>query len=106
VDGKLLEKGSISFVATEGAAAPVTVPIQAGRYEVQTMPGNKRVQISAPVVVGKRPEHQGPGAPLVEITEESLPEEYNVKTELTFEVKPGSNTKEWRVSSKSARPPT
>lgn len=103
VGGRPLEKGVISFVAAEGRAAPATANIENGKYSVTTVPGNKRVQISAPVVVGKRPEHIGKDAPLVEITEESLPERYNSQTDLTFEVKAGANTKDWAVERKKGR---
>lgn len=104
MDDQPLETGFIAFVAMDGQEAPLTVAIQKGRYELRTTPGSKRVQISAPVVVGKRPEHNGPNAPMVEITQERLPPRYNLNTELTFEAKPGSHTKNWSVQSEK-RPP-
>lgn len=62
--------------------------------------GPKRVQISAPVVVGRRKEHVGANAPMVEIRAESLPERYHSKSELTLEVSGGSNTKDWTLETR------
>jgi hypothetical protein len=104
VDGQPLEKGVISYVPADSNGVPVTAEVRNGKYELTTAPGKKVVQISAPVVVGKRKEHNGPGAALVEITEESLPPRYNSSTELTFEVRPGSNTKDWSVTKKAGKP--
>jgi hypothetical protein len=104
VDGQALEKGTISYAAAEGTDAPAQAAIENGRYQLRTTAGNKRVQISAPVVVGKRREYNGPDAPTVEVTKENLPERYNTKTELTFEVKPGSNTKDWALETKGRKP--
>jgi hypothetical protein len=39
----------------------------------------------------------GPGRGMFE---ESLPEKYNEKTELTFEIRPGRNEKNWDLSTK------
>src|SRR5262249_40612492 len=100
VAGQPLEKGVISCIPADGNGGPVTASIENGKYQLVTVPGKKVVQISAPVVVGQRPEHNGPGAAMVEITEEGLPEKYNSKTELTFEAKSGSNTKDWPIADK------
>lgn len=99
VNGQPATGGIISFVSADGKGAPVTVEIQAGgQYSAQgIVAGAKQVQISIPVVVGKRPEFNGPGAPMVEITDESIPAKYNSETELTFDLKPGANQKDWAV---------
>src|SRR4051794_20930248 len=70
VDGKPLMKGVISFA---GTGDPVTANVENGHYSVRTTPGKKQVMVSAPVVIGKRPENPGPGAAMVEVTAESLP---------------------------------
>ena len=55
----------------------MTVEILNGKYATDKMvSGKKFVQISAPKVVGKRKEYEGPDAPLVELTEERLPPKY------------------------------
>lgn len=100
VNGQPATSGIISFVPADGKTAPVTVEIQSGgQYSAQAVAGAKQIQISIPVVVGKRPEYNGPGAPMIEITEESVPAKYNSETELTFDLKPGANQKDWAVES-------
>jgi hypothetical protein len=99
IDGEPLDGGVISFVPADSTGAPVTVNVVQGKYELQVAPGKKSVQISAPIVVGKRKEYDGPDAPLVEITEERLPPRYHSETQLTFEVAAGRNTKDWSVES-------
>jgi hypothetical protein len=100
VDGKTVEKGVISYVPADGPGEPATANIENGRYEIRTSPGNKRVQISVPVVVDRRKDSNAAAAQTIEITRETLPERFNSKTELTFEVKSGSNTKDWQLDTK------
>ena len=97
VDGKPAASGVISFIPADGAGAPVTVDIQGGEYTAQAVAGSKRVQISVPVVIGQRKEYNGPTAPLVDITEESVPPKYNSETELVFDLKRGANSKDWTI---------
>jgi hypothetical protein len=100
VDGAPLQKGTISFEALEGDAPPARDEIRDGHYEVRTAPGKKRVRISAPVVVRQQKESSAPDAPLIDITEESLPDHYHVNSDLTFDVEPGRNSKSWTVEPK------
>lgn len=103
-DGQPISAGVISFVPAEGKGEPATTNIANGQYELQTTTGKKFVQISAPIVVGKRKEYEGPDAPLVEITDESLPPKYNSQSDLTFDVQPGENKKDWEVTAEKRRP--
>lgn len=103
VDGKPVEKGVIVFAPASDGGAPVTGGIVNGRYVVRTTAGPKRVQISAPVVTARRPEHPGPGASMVEVTDESLPPKYNSESTLTFDAAVGSITKDWDLESKRGR---
>jgi hypothetical protein len=104
VDGQPLDKGVISYVPAEGAGAAATAEVAKGKYHLQTTPGAKWVQVSAPVVVGQRKEYNSPNAPLVDVSGERLPERYNAKTELKFELKPGANVKDWSVEGKQPAP--
>lgn len=104
LDGQPLSKGVIAFIPSDIEGETATATIENGAYTVQTLAGNKRVQISAPVVTGTRKAFDGPGAPTLEITEESLPDRYHASTELTFTAQPGENTKDWSVESKRRKP--
>jgi hypothetical protein len=98
IDGEPLTGGVISFVPAEATGTPTTANVETGKYELTTSTGKKFVQISAPIVVGKRKEYEGEGAPLVEITDERLPAKYNSQTELTFDVVPGPSTKDFPLT--------
>jgi hypothetical protein len=103
VDGKPLEKGIIVYAPLDGKGQAVQAEIRNGHYSLRTAPGQKLVQISAPVLAGQHTEHNGPGAPMVDITEESLPAIYNSASQLKFEATAGSNTKDWSVESRKKK---
>jgi hypothetical protein len=65
--------------------------IVGGRYTVNARVGPSKVSISVPKVVGQRKVYDTPDSPMAQVTEESLPPEYNDETTLTFDVKPGPN---------------
>lgn len=100
VDGVPVADGTICFAPLDGTGAPATAEIKDGKYEVRTTAGNKRVAISVPVVTAKRKMHAGPTAALVDVTTESLPAKYHSKSELSFDVQSGGNTKDWELSVK------
>jgi hypothetical protein len=100
VNGVPVAAGVIAYVPADSTGSPVTAEIKDGRYEVRTTAGSKRVQISVPVVTGRRKAHVGPDAPWIEVTKESLPDRYHTRTELTLDVKSGSNTKDWDLAVK------
>jgi len=101
VDEKMVEKGSILFIPADGKTATAGGEIKDGRYSVRVPPGPKKVSISMPKITGQKPIYPGQAnSPMMDITVEGLPVKYNDKTELTFEVKPGSNTQDWPLKSK------
>ena len=97
VNGQPVEKGLIDFAPLDKAPLSPPVPIVNGQYRIKLAPGKKQVSISAPVVTDRRPEHNGPGALIVEITAESLPARYNSKTELTLEVTAATKSQDWEL---------
>ncbi len=98
LDGRPLEQGIISFSAAEGTAPPVTADIVGGKYSAEMIAGKKHVQLSASKVIGTR-KNDSPGAPPDEILEEQIPPKYNSESQLSLDVKPGSNEKDWAVES-------
>lgn len=99
IDGQPLDKGTIIFAAAEGTAQPVTADIVNGRYTAKVAAGKKFVQISAPLLVGKRKQYDAPDAPTDDIWEERLPAKFHTESKLEVEVKPGANTKDWETQS-------
>ena len=100
VDNAQLDNGQISFVPADGKGVTSGGIIKDGKYTVRAAPGMSKVQISAPKVVGKKKLYNTPNSPEGDITKEFLPEKYNEKTELTYEVKSGRQEKDWSLSSK------
>ena len=96
-DGKPLDKGVVSF---SNGVHSATATVENGSYQLQAQPGPNRVQISAPVVVRQVKEYDGPNAPMMDISEESLPDKYNAKSDLSFDVPAGGGTKDWAVERK------
>jgi hypothetical protein len=98
VNGTAVEHGVISYSPADNTGAPVSAEIRDGRYEIQTTAGPKHVLISVPVVMSRQKQSPAADAPWVERTAESLPEKYHSRSELTFEVQPGNNTKDWELN--------
>ncbi len=97
-DGKPVEEGAISFVPADGKGPSGGGTIKDGKYTATKVPvGNAKVRISAAKVVGAAKEDKdAPGRP--PLTKESIPEKYNTKSDLTFEVKSGANEKNWDLA--------
>ena len=96
VAGQIPPAGSsITFIPTDGKSQTAGAALQDGRYSVRVPVGMTKVEIRVPRPVARPgPNVQGPGAE-GGLIEESLPAKYNDQTELTFEVKPGKNEKDW-----------
>ena len=90
LDGQPLKTGLIRFVPADGRSATADGPITDGNYAVMVPPGDKRVVITAPKVVGKKKMYDSPDSPVVDIVEELLPARYNVQSELKLTVNSGS----------------
>lgn len=103
VDGQVPADGSsINFIPTDGKAPTAGATLDKGKYTAKVPVGTSKVQIWVPRPVGGAPKPKAKDGYQTEgqIVEESLLEKYNEKTELTFEVKPGRQEKNWEVSAK------
>jgi hypothetical protein len=102
VDGELAPPGSsITFVPSDGKSPTAGALIQDGKYTTRVAVGPAKVQVRAPKTVAKSKaaKQAGPGAE-ADLVEESLPARYNDDTTLTFDVKPGTNTKDWELKTR------
>jgi hypothetical protein len=108
VDGKAPAAGSsISFLPLgESAAGDGGGMLAAdGSYTTRLAPGKYKVEIRVPRPAGgavrpaSGPGSEGPGAG-GGLIEESLPAKYNDQTELTIDVQPGSNQKDWELQAR------
>lgn len=100
VDGEPVKRGSISFFPTDGNAPTAGAVIKDGLYSTKVPITAMKVKISA--AEGHRQEETVRRARQQggDVVEEGLPAKYNKDTELTFEVKPGKNQKDWELQSK------
>jgi hypothetical protein len=100
VDGQALEEGSITFFPVDGKTATTGGNVKAGQYSVKVPIGVMKVNISKPKIVGYKKLYNTPDAKEYPVTAEALPERYNEKSELKFDVKSGANAKDWDLKSK------
>jgi hypothetical protein len=100
VDGQPLKQGIIRFVPVDGKSPTADAAIADGRFSATVPVGEKRVEISAPKVVGKQKMYNTPDSPVVEEVAELLPARYNVRSELTMTVQKGSQEKRFDLKSK------
>jgi hypothetical protein len=87
MNGAPLSEGEIIFEATDGNATPVGGPIKDGVYAVRVQPGQKKVKVLASRPPKKRDPVLGDTA-----REPMLGPEYNDRTTLSADIKPGTNT--------------
>ncbi len=98
-DGKPVEDGSITFVAVDGKAPTAGGTIKDGKYTATKVPvGATKVSISASKVVGKKKAYDTPDSPEIPITEPLVPAKYNQTTELRYDVKAGTQTKDFQLA--------
>jgi hypothetical protein len=97
-----VEEGSILFLPTDGKTPTAGGPIKGGRYSVKVPIGSMKVAISCPRVVGKKKLYPTKDSPEQDVTQESVHPRHSdpQKTELTLEVKQGTNEKDWVVDRK------
>ncbi len=96
VDGREPDKGAIIFVPADGKGQPTGADITpGGKYTAKVQLGTMKVEVRVSKVVGKKALY-GKDGPTRDIFEEVLPERYNNKTELTFDVT-GDVTKNWEL---------
>jgi len=95
-DGEPVKDGRILFRATDGDQRAFSGPIENGLYKLEARPGKMRGEITASRIVPGKFDTSNPGEK-VPIGEMYIPARYNSKTELTTEVKPGSNTADFAL---------
>lgn len=103
VDGQTPAEGSsITFFPTDGKSPSAGDLIREGKYTASVPVGKAKVEIRVPRPVrsAKGKPGEGPGGPGGDRIEESLPDKFHDRSELFFEVKPGSNPKDWHLKTK------
>ena len=97
-DGKPVADGAISFRSPDGSTSTAGGIVKDGKYSAKVPRGTMKVEITGAKVVGQKKVYNTPNSPMMPITEEMLPSKYNVATTLTYEVKPGSQVKDFELT--------
>ena len=86
MDGVPLTDGEIIFEASDNGKTPAAGTIKDGKYATQVLPGMKKVKITSSRPTSKPDRVMGSAA-----QEHRLGPEFNTKSTLTADIKPGKN---------------
>jgi hypothetical protein len=102
VDGQTPAAGSsINFLPADGKCPSSGCVIENGKYSARVPVGPVKVQVRCPKPINNsKPKPKGGYQREGETIMESLPAKYNDSTELTLDVKQGSNEKNWDLKTK------
>jgi hypothetical protein len=100
VDGAPAKNGSIAFFPVNGKASTAGAEIVDGQYTAEVAFGQSKVEIRVPKVVGERKLYDAPNSPMKSVLAETLPAKYNDASELTLDVQPGENRKDFPLTTK------
>jgi hypothetical protein len=100
LDSQPLKAGTVRFDAVDNRTPAADASISDGKFTAKVPPGDKRVTITSPKVVGKRKMYDTPDSPVFDVTEESLPRRYNAQTELKLTVIAGDQDATFDLKSK------
>ena len=96
LDGQPLAEATVMFQPTEGRASIATTD-SAGKYSMTYLDGVPGAKLGAHKVIIRTEIPGEDGQP--PIAKERLPKKYHEQTELTAEVKPGTNTFDFELTS-------
>jgi hypothetical protein len=99
LDGQPLPEATVMFQPTEGRASIATTD-SAGKYSLTYLDGVPGARLGTHKVIIRTEVPGEDGQP--PIVREKLPKRYHDQTELTAEVKPGSNTFDFALTSQGA----
>jgi hypothetical protein len=100
INGQPAVTGAVAFSPVDGQSPTSGGKIVDGKYTVKASTGTSRIAIRVPKVVGKRKLYNTPDSPEQPLMAETLPPEYNDRTTLTLEVKPGANEHNFDLQTK------
>jgi len=100
LDGAPLADGLINFVALDQQSQTAEAKITDGQFEVAVPRGEKRVEIRAAKVIGKKKAYDTPDSPTVDVVEELVPARYNSQSELRMTITEGPQEKAFDLQSR------
>jgi len=100
-DGQPVKDGHVTFTPVDGKGQTGGAPIVDGKFKAEQVPAIKmRVELHGNKVIGKRKAYDTPESPVFDEVAELLPPKYNVNSELTLEVKRGTQDVKYDLKSK------
>jgi hypothetical protein len=100
VDGAPAKEGAIAFFPTNGKSRTAGAEIIDGQYTAEVALGPSKVEIRVPKVVGEKKLYDTADSPIKKLMAESLPARYNDETELTIDIQPGENKRDFTLTTK------
>jgi hypothetical protein len=100
VDGSPAKSGSIAFFPVDRKSPTAGAEIRDGQYTARVPLGISKVEIRVSKVTAQKKLYNTPNSPVRPILSEVLPAKYNEETELTLDVKPGSNEQDYPLTTK------
>lgn len=92
MDATPVASGVVTFVKEGGPVVREGAIIKDGAFHTQLAPGKYKLELTGQKVTGKRMQKGFDGKDEeIELTGELFPERYNLKSELTQEIHPGTN---------------
>jgi hypothetical protein len=98
VDGAPAKTGSIAFFPVNRKSSTAGAEIIDGNYTATVPLGAAKVEIRVSKVVGQKKLYDTPDSPIQTVMAESLPPKYNDATELTLDVRPGTNEQDYQLT--------
>ena len=100
-DGQPVKDGHVEFTPLDGQGATAGAPIVEGKFKAENVPATKmKVQLHGNKVIGKRKAYDTPESPVMDDVVELLPHKYNVTSDITLDVKRGSQDVKYELKSK------
>jgi hypothetical protein len=96
-DGTPVADGSITFVPADGQTPTAGGTVKDGKYACRVPVGAMKVSITSAKEVGRKKLYQTKDSPDMPVMKEVLPEKYNMKTQLTYEVTAGTQVKDFTL---------
>jgi hypothetical protein len=100
LDGQPLTKGHVELSPIDGQGQTGGALIEGGKFTAQIPVAKMKVAIHSPKVVGKRKAYDTPESPWEEEVAEALPARYHLNSEMTLDVKPGTQAVKYELKSK------
>jgi hypothetical protein len=99
VNGQPVEKGVIAFYPVDGRKEEGGTIVD-GTYRVKVPIGLAKVTISVPKVVSTKKLYDKKDSREYPISKESLPDKYNIQSQLKLDVPAGGIEKDWELTAK------